>query len=177
VYVKINLQRVVHVGSQLAFWSTTLTLAISVLRMPLLGALSDTVGRKPVFIVGSLAAAVAAVPCFVFMNAGGVTAAAMQIVLELVESALMGVATIAASLLDTISPDRTQALAVRLCRRVACSSHIEPGTANRNAQIDLRVALLSHTLFRSCGVFPHRRRSDCGQPADCQDFRANWLPD
>jgi MHS family proline/betaine transporter-like MFS transporter len=60
--------------------------------MPLFGALSDRVGRRPVFVVSSLAALVLAVPCFNLMNAGGLTAVGMQIVLGLIESALMGVA-------------------------------------------------------------------------------------
>ncbi|MFM0003649.1 MULTISPECIES: MFS transporter [Paraburkholderia] len=92
VYVNIHLQRVVGVSSKLAFWSTTLTLAVSVVCMPLFGALSDRVGRRPVFVVSSLAALVLAVPCFNLMNAGGLTAVGMQIVLGLIESALMGVA-------------------------------------------------------------------------------------
>ena len=92
VYVNIHLQRVVGVSAGLAFWSTTLTLAVSVLFMPMFGALSDRVGRKPVFIAGSLAALVLAVPCFTLMNAGGAMAVCMQVVLGLIESALMGVA-------------------------------------------------------------------------------------
>ncbi|CDY78857.1 L-Proline/Glycine betaine transporter ProP [Caballeronia glathei] len=92
VYVNIHLQRVVGVSASLAFWSTTLTLSISVLFMPAFGALSDRIGRKPMFIAGSLAALVLAVPCFTLMNAGGATAVCMQMVLGLIESALMGVA-------------------------------------------------------------------------------------
>jgi MFS transporter, MHS family, proline/betaine transporter len=92
VYVNIHLQRVVGLSSKLAFWSTTVTLAVSVLCMPLFGTLSDRIGRKPVFVFASLAAAIAAAPCFILMNDGGMTAVAMQLILGVIESALMGVA-------------------------------------------------------------------------------------
>jgi MHS family proline/betaine transporter-like MFS transporter len=92
VYVNIHLQRVVGMSAGVTFWSTTLTLVISVICMPMFGVLSDRVGRKPVFMVSSVAALVLAVPCFTLMNSGGATAVSMQIVLGLIESALMGVA-------------------------------------------------------------------------------------
>lgn len=92
VYVTIHLQRVVHVDPHWVFWGTTLTLAVSVICMPMFGLLSDLIGRKAVFIGSSVAAALVSVPCFMLMNQGGVTALVMQGVLGLIESALMGVA-------------------------------------------------------------------------------------
>jgi MHS family proline/betaine transporter-like MFS transporter len=92
VYLNIHFQRVVGTTASLAFWSTSLTLAVSVLCMPMFGALSDKVGRKPIFIVASLLALVFAVPSFKWMQEGGATAVAMQVLLGLIESALMGVA-------------------------------------------------------------------------------------
>lgn len=92
VYVNIHLQRTVHMSPQAVFWGTTITLAVSVAFMPLFGLLSDRIGRKPVFVGSSVAAAVISVPCFMFMNEGGMTALVMQGLLGLIESALMGVA-------------------------------------------------------------------------------------
>lgn len=92
VYLNIHLQRVVGTSAGLAFWSTTLTLAVSVIAMPMFGALSDKVGRKPMFVVAGLIALVFAVPAFKLMQHGGATAVLMQVLLGLVESALMGTA-------------------------------------------------------------------------------------
>jgi MHS family proline/betaine transporter-like MFS transporter len=92
VYVNIHMQTVVGMPANTAFWSTTLTLAVAVAAMPVFGALSDRVGRKPVFMGGTIAALVLPVPVFLLFDAGGAVAIAAHVVLGLVDSALMGVA-------------------------------------------------------------------------------------
>lgn len=92
VYVNIHMQKVLGFDANFAYLSTTLTLLVSVLAMPLFGALSDKVGRRPVFIGGTIAALVLAVPAFLLFEQGGVTAVIAHIVLGLTDSALMGVA-------------------------------------------------------------------------------------
>jgi MFS transporter, MHS family, proline/betaine transporter len=92
VYVNIHMQKVLGFDPNFAYLSTTLTLLVSVLAMPLFGALSDKVGRKPVFIGATIAALVLAVPAFLLFEQGGATAVIAQIVLGLTDSALMGVA-------------------------------------------------------------------------------------
>lgn len=92
VYVNIHLQKVVGVDPRLAYWSTTLTLAVSLACTPLFGRLSDRVGRKPVFVGASVAAGVLALPCFMLLNQGGAVAVVSHVVLGLTDAALMGVA-------------------------------------------------------------------------------------
>ncbi|WP_022884733.1 MFS transporter [Glaciibacter superstes] len=92
VYVNIHMQKVVGLSSDFAYMSTTLTLLVSVIAMPLFGALSDRVGRKPVFIGATVAAIVLAVPAFLLFEQGGAVAVGAHIILGLTDSALMGVA-------------------------------------------------------------------------------------
>jgi len=92
VYVNIHMQTVVGMPANTAFWSTTLTLAVAVAAMPFFGALSDRVGRKPVFVGGALAGLVLPVPAFLLFDAGGAVAIIAHVVLGLVDAALMGVA-------------------------------------------------------------------------------------
>ena len=92
LYVGIHLQTVVDTSSGFAFWSTTVTLAVSTVLMPAFGALSDRVGRRPVFLTASVAGLVLPYPAFVLFDQGGAIAVITQIVLGLVASALMGVA-------------------------------------------------------------------------------------
>lgn len=92
VYVNIHMQTVLSFDANFTYMSTTLTLLVSVIAMPMFGALSDRVGRKPVFVGASIAALVLAVPAFLLFEQGGAIAVIAHIVLGLVDSALMGVA-------------------------------------------------------------------------------------
>ena len=92
VYVNIHLQTVVKLSANVAYWSTTATLAVAVLCMPLFGMLSDRIGRKPVFLGAGVAALIVPIPAFLLFEQGGAVAIGAQIVLGLIDSALMGVA-------------------------------------------------------------------------------------
>lgn len=92
VYASTHLQRTGGFGTGAAFWSTTTTLVVSCLAMPLFGHVADRWGRKPMLLWATVAFAVLAVPCFAVMNAHVfVLAMVAHIVLGLPESALMGV--------------------------------------------------------------------------------------
>jgi MHS family proline/betaine transporter-like MFS transporter len=92
VYVSIHLTEVVGLSSGLAFWSTSLTLAVSTVCMPAFGALTDRVGRKPVFVGASVAGLLLPVPGFMLFDAGSGWAVASHVVLGLIDAALMGAA-------------------------------------------------------------------------------------
>lgn len=92
VYVNIHLQTVVKMSPTSAFLSTTLTLAVATACMPLFGALSDRVGRKTVFLGATIAGLVLPVPMFLLLSQGGGVAVVGQVLLGLIDSALMGVA-------------------------------------------------------------------------------------
>ncbi|QBR90776.1 MFS transporter [Microbacterium sp. dk485] len=92
VYVNIHMQTALEFSADFAYLSTTLTLLVSVILMPYFGYLSDKIGRKPVFVVASIAGIVLAVPAFMLFEFGGPVAVISHIILGLVDSALMGVA-------------------------------------------------------------------------------------
>ncbi len=92
VYVNIHMQTVLNFDANFTYMSTTLTLLVSVIAMPMFGALSDKIGRKPVFVGASIAALILAVPAFLLFEQGGAIAVIAHIILGLVDSALMGVA-------------------------------------------------------------------------------------
>ncbi len=92
VYVNIHMQTVVGMPAGVSFWSTTATLAVATVCMPLFGALSDKIGRKPVFLGATVAALALPLPAFMVLDQGGGVAVGAHIVLGLIDSALMGVA-------------------------------------------------------------------------------------
>jgi len=92
VYVNIHMQTVLGFSADFAYMSTTITLVVSVILMPYFGHLSDKVGRKPVFIAASVVAMAISVPAFMLFEVGGPVAVLSQVILGLVDSALMGVA-------------------------------------------------------------------------------------
>ncbi|OEU97047.1 MFS transporter [Streptomyces oceani] len=92
VYVNIHFQEVLGISSGVAFWSTVATLGVSTACMPLFGALTDRVGRKPVLLGASIAAITLPVPGFVLFEVSTGWAVASHIVLGLIDSALMGAA-------------------------------------------------------------------------------------
>lgn len=92
VYVNIHMQTALGFSPDFAYLSTTITLIVSVALMPYFGYLSDKFGRKPVFIVASVAGIALAVPTFMLFEVGGPVAVISQVILGLVDSALMGVA-------------------------------------------------------------------------------------
>ena len=93
VYAATHLQKVGGFSALTAFWSTIATLAVSCALMPVFGALSDRVGRKPMFLGASIATLVLVFPGFVAMDGHGATLAVLaQVVLGIPESALMAVA-------------------------------------------------------------------------------------
>ncbi len=92
VYISIHFQKVLGFSSGTAFWSSAATLAVSAACMPFFGALSDRIGRRKVFIGASIAGLVLPVPGFLLFEAGPGWAVVSQIVLGLVDSALMGAA-------------------------------------------------------------------------------------
>lgn len=92
IYIGIHLQTFLGISRDLAFLSTTITLAIAVVTMPMFGALSDCVGRRAVFIGASVAALVIPVPAFLLLEEGGAVTVTTHVVLGLIDAALMGVA-------------------------------------------------------------------------------------
>lgn len=92
VYASTYLQRTAGFDADAAFWSTTTTLVVSCLAMPLFGHLADRWGRKPMLLGATIAFGVLAVPGFAVMSADSFAPALVaQVVLGLPESALMGV--------------------------------------------------------------------------------------
>jgi len=67
-------------------------LAISALAMPAFGAFSDKVGRKPIWVTCAILSILLPIPAFMLFNRGGAVAVITQIVIGLIDSALMGVA-------------------------------------------------------------------------------------
>jgi len=93
VYAAVHLQRVGGFTPHQAFWSTTLTLIASCAAMPAFGALSDRIGRRPMFLGAAAAFVVLTIPGFMAMDSGHYGMAVVaQVILGIPESALMAVA-------------------------------------------------------------------------------------
>lgn len=92
VYASTHLQRTAGFSADAAFWSTTVTLIVSCLAMPLFGHLADRFGRKPLLLGAALSFGILALPGFALMSASSYPLAlGAQVILGLPESALMGV--------------------------------------------------------------------------------------
>lgn len=70
IYAAAYLQTAGGHSPQFAFVSTCVAMVLGIATLPLSGYLGDTIGRKPVFIGGSAAAAVLGVPMFMLMADG-----------------------------------------------------------------------------------------------------------
>lgn len=92
VYLSIYLQTSGHLTRSAAIWSTTATLVIAVIALPLFGALSDRAGRRPVIIGSSIAFLLLTLPMFSLINSGSAAMAVLaQIILGLCVASIMGV--------------------------------------------------------------------------------------
>lgn len=72
IYMATYLRTSAGLSSTETFWSTTITLAVSVCAIPFFAALSDKVGRKPMWIGTSLAMVILIYPAFALINSGNV---------------------------------------------------------------------------------------------------------
>ncbi|MFD3683290.1 MFS transporter [Nocardiopsis sp. NPDC058631] len=75
VYAATYLQTTAGHSSQLAFASTAVAMVVGAATLPLSGYLADTIGRKKVILIGSVAAALLGFPMFMMMAAGPAWAA------------------------------------------------------------------------------------------------------
>ncbi|QZY50886.1 MFS transporter [Leucobacter tenebrionis] len=69
-YFTTYLQESVQVDSSVAFLSNAIALLLAFVAMPITGAISDRVGRKPVLVVGALLSAVIALPAYMLASNG-----------------------------------------------------------------------------------------------------------
>jgi MFS transporter, MHS family, proline/betaine transporter len=91
VYLTIYLQTVGTLSRAQATWSTTATLVVAAVTLPLFALLSDVIGRKPVIAGAGIGFLVLTFPLFKVMQGDNLTMiVAAQIVLGLCEAAIMG---------------------------------------------------------------------------------------
>lgn len=92
IYMPTYLTAVAKFDPLVGFWSSTITLLIACAVTPLFAAISDRVGRKPVFITASIVACAALIPAFSLMNTGSVPLAiTAQIMVALPHAAAQAV--------------------------------------------------------------------------------------
>ncbi len=72
VYAATYLQKAGGQSSTVAFLSTSLALVLGVITLPIAGYLADRYGRKPVLLIGSIAAVVLGIPMFMLMAGGSI---------------------------------------------------------------------------------------------------------
>jgi MFS transporter, MHS family, proline/betaine transporter len=90
-YGPIHLQRSGGHDASFAFLATSISLVICAFVIPLAGALSDRIGRRPVFLLAGALGVVAAVPAFMLMGSGSQVLAVLgQILLGLPVSLSIG---------------------------------------------------------------------------------------
>lgn len=91
IYLTIYLQREAGFGAAAANWSTTGTLVVATVAIPLFGLWSDRIGRKRMLAIGSVGFIVLTLPMFQLMQLGGLVPAIIgHCVLGLCEAAIMG---------------------------------------------------------------------------------------
>lgn len=92
VYLSIYMVTELGISKSTAQWSTSATIAIAMLTLPLAGHLSDRIGRKKVIAGVTLALIVLPLPLFAAMNTGSLAVAILaQVVLGLCVAGIMGV--------------------------------------------------------------------------------------
>lgn len=93
VYMATFASRYAHITSTQALWTSTLSLVIVMLVAPLMGALSDRVGRKPVLLVSCSFFALLSYPLYLFIVSGSSFGAfvLVQLVMSVMFSMYSGV--------------------------------------------------------------------------------------
>lgn len=74
-----------------ASWSTVLSLIVAGISIPFWGAISDRIGRKPIFVASTLALVVLSYPLFLFMKQGFIFALTGQLIFGIIEASYLGV--------------------------------------------------------------------------------------
>ncbi|MFC5750885.1 MFS transporter [Actinomadura rugatobispora] len=81
IYMPTYMNKVAGFDAMVGFWSSTVTLVVACAATPMFAALSDRIGRKPMFLVSSVATCVLIIPALVVMNSDSVPRAILAHVL------------------------------------------------------------------------------------------------